>query len=295
MGAFSEFVSQNFNFYVMKDYENFIVELDIADSALTISEVIPILEGFQGIVYSMNSTLNKVYTCGFDDVSLEVVGFERGCLRIPLRIKKIFSSVVTSIGPDVLSGLILWYITSKLDSCTIQTSIEPVKIERSEVQRNRNLRDSVNKIASTVVNSDKITNLSLKYTDGKNQEVSITVDKKQLENVIMEIDDSVTTYDIPKATVLIVAPTLEAKSVQWKVRYNGRVLSMKMNDVAFLTLIDKRNISFSKGDVLTCDIEVVETMEMDGSQKRKYIITKVYDLPHFHRVDKVNEQKLPFE
>lgn len=279
----------------MKNYENFIVELGIVDSALTVSEVIPILEGFQGVVYSMNSTLNKVYTCGFDDVSLEVVGFEQGCLRIPLRIKKKFSSVVTVIGSEVISSLIAWYITSKLESCTVQTSMESVKIERSEVQRNRNLCDSVNKIASTVVNSDKITNLCLKYSDGKNQEVSITIDKKQMENAITEIDDSVTTYDIPKATILIVAPTLEAKSVQWKVRYNGRVLSMKMNDVAFLALIDKRNISFSKGDVLTCDIEVVETLEMDGSQKRKYIITKVYDLPHFHRINKASEQNLPFE
>lgn len=279
----------------MKDYENFIVELDIADSALTVSEVIPILVGFQGVVYSMNSTLNKVYTCGFDDVSLEVVGFEQGCLRIPLRIKKIFSSVITTIGRDVMSSLIVWYLTSKMDSCTVQTSTEPVKIERSKVQRNRNLRDSVNKIASTVINSDKITNLCLKYTDSKNQEVSITIDKKQMENAITEIGDSVTTFDIPKATILIVSPTLEAKSVQWKVRYNGKVLSMKMNDVAFLTLIDKRNISFSKGDVLTCDIEVVETMEMDGSQKRKYIITKVYDLPHFHRIDNASEQHLSFE
>lgn len=92
---------------VMKKYEDFVVELDIADSALTVSEVIPILKGFQGMACSLNTTLNKVYTCGFDDVSLEVVGFEHGCLRIPLRIKKQFSSVITSIGTDVIAGLIL--------------------------------------------------------------------------------------------------------------------------------------------------------------------------------------------
>lgn len=34
---------------VMKNYEDIVVELDIADSALTVSEVIPILEGFQGM------------------------------------------------------------------------------------------------------------------------------------------------------------------------------------------------------------------------------------------------------
>ena len=208
------------NLYSYVDYEKlrrYCLELDIADSALTVSEVIPILEGFQGMTYSLNTTLNKVYTCGFDDVSLEVVGFEHGCLRIPLRIKKQFSSVVTSIGNNVIAGLILWYLTPKLESCQVKTPLETVTIERSEVNKNRSLRDSVNKIANTVVNSDKISNLSLKYTDGNNQEVSVTIDKTQMASAITNIDDTTSCYDIPKATIQIVAPTLEAKSVQWKV------------------------------------------------------------------------------
>ena len=278
---------------IMKKFEDFVVELDIADSALTVSEVIPILEGFQGMACSLNTTLNKVYTCGFDDVSLEVVGFEHGCLRIPLRIKKQFSSVVTSIGTDVIAGLILWFLSSKLESCKVQTPLDTVTIERSEVNKNRSLRDSVNKIASTVVNSDKISNLSLIYTDANNQEVSVTIDKTQMAGAITNIDDSTSSYDIHKATIQIVAPTLEAKSVQWKVRYNGKVRAMKMNDMAFLTLIDKRNISFSKGDILTCDIQVIETLEMDGSTKVKYIISKVYGLPHYHRVPE--EKNINFE
>lgn len=279
--------------FFMKNYEDIVVELDIADSALTVSEVIPILEGFQGMTYSLNTTLNKVYSCGYEDVSLEVVGFEHGCLRIPLRIKKQFSTIVTSIGKDVIAGLMVWYLTSKLESCKVQTPLEPVTIERSEINKNRSLRDSVNKIANTVVNSGKISNLSLKYTDGNNQEVSVTIDKTQMASAITNIDDSTSSYDIHRATIQIVAPTLEAKSVQWKVRYDGRVRAMKMNDMTFLTLIDKRNISFSKGDVLTCDIQVIETLEMDGSTKVRYVISKVYGLPHYHRVPE--EQKLNFE
>lgn len=278
---------------IMKNYEDIVVELDIADSALTVSEVIPILEGFQGMTYSLNTTLNKVYTCGFDDVSLEVVGFEQGCLRIPLLIKKQFSTVVTSIGKYVIVGLMVWYLTSKLESCQVKTPLDTVTIERSEVNKNRSLCDSVNKIANTVVNSDKISNLSLKYTDANNQKVSVTIDKRQMASAITNIDDTTSCYDIPKATIQIVAPTLEAKSVQWKVRYDGKVRAMKMNDLAFLTLIDKRNISFSKGDVLTCDIQVIEALEMDGSTKVKYVISKVYGLPHYHRVPE--EQKIKFE
>ena len=54
-----------------------------------------------------------------------------------------------------------------------------------------------------------------------------------------------------------------------------------------------RKYSFSKGDVLTCDIRVFETLEMDGSTKVKYVISKVYGLPHYHRVPE--EQNINFE
>lgn len=54
-----------------------------------------------------------------------------------------------------------------------------------------------------------------------------------------------------------------------------------------------RKYSFSKGDVLTCDIQVFETLEMDGSTKVKYVISKVYGLPHYHRVPE--EQNINFE
>lgn len=67
---------------------------------------------------------------------------------------------------------------------------------------------------------------------------------------------------------------------------------MKMNDIAFLTLIDHRDISFRKGDVLICDIQLLETIELDGSVKQKYIITKVYDWPHYHRLEETKEQDL---
>ena len=54
-----------------------------------------------------------------------------------------------------------------------------------------------------------------------------------------------------------------------------------------------RKYSYSKGDVLTSDIQVFETLEMDGSTKVKYVISKVYGLPHYHRVPE--EQNINFE
>lgn len=168
-------------------------------------------------------------------------------------------------------------------------------IDRTEFDCNKKVRDSVNKIAKTVINSEKISNLSLKYRDEDNQEVSVQIDKNQLANRITDIEGDVVIQNISNVRLEIVSPTLEAKSVQWKVRYEGKVRSMKMNDLGFLELIGRRDIAFSKGDIITCNIQITEITEIDGSVKLKYAITQVHNFPHYHRVINAEEQNLNLE
>ncbi len=113
--------------------------------------------------------------------------------------------------------------------------------------------------------------------------------------MISDVEGDVVDQIIPKVRLEIVSPTLEAKSVQWKVRYDGKVRPMKMNDLGFLELIGRRDIAFSKGDVIICDLQVTETTELDGSVKTKYVIVRVYDFPHYHRVVNDEELNIKFE
>lgn len=276
----------------MNSSEYLELSLGVDDSSLPIADVISLLDGVQCMAVSLNKSLNRIYTCGFDEVSVEVVGFEHGSLKIPLCIKKVCSQYVSPIGKEVLAELILWYLTTDVNIFTLHTRQEEVNIERSEIARSRNVRDSVNKIASTVINSDKITNLSLKYNDDNNQEVSVTVDKHQLSQAIVPDDDVTDCTNVPNVMLQIVSPTLEAKSVQWKVRYEGKVRSMKMNDLGFLALVDNRDIAFSKGDILRCDIQIIDTENADGSIKRKYVITRVHSFPHYRRLNNVEEGQI---
>lgn len=89
--------------------------------------------------------------------------------------------------------------------------------------------------------------------------VSVIINKEQLAEVISDVEDDITIHNVPNVRLQIVSPTLEAKSVQWKVRYEGKVRAMKMNDLVFLQLIEHRDIAFGKGDFITCDIQIVET------------------------------------
>lgn len=85
----------------MRSVEQIQLTLGIDDSMVPIDELVPILEGFQGITLSLNDTLNKVYSCGFDKVSVKVLGLEHGSFRIPFSIDKfserIFCPIVTTV------------------------------------------------------------------------------------------------------------------------------------------------------------------------------------------------------
>ena len=220
----------------MRGFEQIQLTLGIEDSLVPIDELIPILDGFQGITLSINETLNKTYSCGFDKVTVQVLGFEHGSFRIPFSVDKISERIFCPVLSTVIGGLIVWYLTTDNNQMNIQLPNEKIPIERTEFDRNKKVRDSVNKIARTVINSDKISNLSLKYRDDENQEVSVQIDKNQLARRITDVEGDLVVQNISNVQLEIVSPTLEAKSVQWKVRYEGKVRSMKMNDLGFLEL-----------------------------------------------------------
>ena len=96
-------------------------------------------------------------------------------------------------------------MTTDKPQIDVQLPNDQILVERTEVLRNKMTKDSVNKIARTVINSHKISDISLKYTDN-NQEVAVRIDKNR---------------NVPNVRLEIVSPTLEDKSVQWKVRYDG--------------------------------------------------------------------------
>ena len=64
----------------MRESEQIELVLNVENSRVSIAELVPILQGFQGMAVSMNDTLNKVYSCGFDNVSIEVLGLEHGLM-----------------------------------------------------------------------------------------------------------------------------------------------------------------------------------------------------------------------
>ena len=279
----------------MRESEQIELVLNVENSRVSIEELVPILQGFQGMTISMNDTLNKVYSCGFDNVSIEVLGLEHGSFKIPFNVEKFSERFIYPTLSSFVGGLLLWYFTTDNSTLNVSLPNSEIEISRDDIYKNKQTRDSVNKIATTVINSCSIQSLALKYKDEEDRTVSVTINKEQLAETISDVEDDVAIHNVPNVRLQIVSPTLEAKSVQWKVRYEGKVRAMKMNDLGFLQLIEHRDIAFSKGDFITCDIQIVETEEIDGTIKVKYAITRVRKFPHYHRVNEAEEQNINFE
>lgn len=223
------------------------------------------------------------------------MAWNKAVLRYLFNVEKFSERFIYPTLSSFVGGLLLWYFTTDHPSLNVSLPNSDVEISRDDIYKNKQTRDSVNKIATTVINSSSIQSLALKYKDEEDRTVSVTINKELLAETISDVEDDVTIRNVPNVRLQIVSPTLEAKSVQWKVRYEGKVRAMKMNDLGFLQLIEHRDIAFSKGDFITCDIQIIETEEVDGTVKVKYVITRVRKFPHYHRVNEAEEQNINFE
>lgn len=93
----------------MRESEQIELVLNVENSRVSIAELVPILQGFQGMTISMNDTLNKVYSCGFDNVSIEVLGLEQGSFKIPFNVEKFSERFIYPTLSSFVGGLLLWY------------------------------------------------------------------------------------------------------------------------------------------------------------------------------------------
>jgi hypothetical protein len=80
-------------------------------------------------------------------------------------------------------------------------------------------------------------------------------------------------------TLEIVSPVLKRNRMSWKAIYNNQNISFKLKDDDFKNLIINKNLSFSNGTKLICDIETKQKMDDDGKIKESgrsvYNVSKI--------------------
>lgn len=74
----------------------------------------------------------------------------------------------------------------------------------------------------------------------------------------------------------VVSPVLKKSRAKWRGIYMEKAFNFKMQDKEFQQLVIQKNLSFSSGTILICDLEIKQKLDTDGDIKIKGY--EVYDV-----------------
>lgn len=268
--------------FEIKTTETFDIILESDSHAISSSELIAVLENYRDLLKGVNITLNKKYAAGYDIVDFDVIALEKGSFKIPTVIKKFTNDAAANAIGSIVAGLFVYNITST----KVSTPIEEIEVMKQDLMENHSTKEAVVNIAKVAVGSDSISGLSLNYTKSDGSVENVKIEKTQLEpiasmNTDVEPDIQVNVCTIP---LIVVAPVLDGKKVQWKFRLQtGQSISAKMDDDKFLDKMEKEHVAFGQHDVLKVELETTVTGAENGDPKYTYRVIKVIDYPKYKK------------
>ncbi len=260
------------------EYFDLILQTD--NNAITSLELIKYLSNLESLVKSVNHTLNKQYCIGYDQIQLNVIALEKGSFKIPTYFKKVVNSPYTV----ALFGVIVGKLFSS-DNQPIIYNINDstVEIHQDVIMSNHETAKAMSGIAKVTLESKGIKEMVISYETLENTREKLIVDNTYLKGLIFEdIDEPEKQSNIlPRATLTIISPVLEAEEAMWRFRMIDKKLSAKMTDSSFLELMKAKEIAFGYGDVIVADLETVITIKRDGTPDVKHYIRKVHEYPQY--------------
>ena len=63
---------------------------------------------------------------------------------------------------------------------------------------------------------------------------------------------------------------------KWRLNDGNNQISATINDEDFIRRVDRDQVSFSKGDILVCDVHVTQK-EIKGTLKTEYVVERVVE------------------
>lgn len=272
----------DYNDFTIKSIEDFEIILESEGHAVSSTELISILANYRQLLKGVNITLNKKYAAGYDVIDFDVIAFDQGSFRIPIKIKKFSYEVAVA----VVGGVIVNLLQNDVKSTTVRTSNEVIEVSKLDLMENLSTKEAVVNIAKTAVESDSISGLSLNYTKEDGTSENIRIEKKQLEpiaSINTDVEPQVQT-NMCEMRLVVVAPVLDDKKVQWKFRtQTGQNISAKMDDADFLEKLEKEHIAFGKHDVLQVVLETTVTYNEDDQPRYTHVVKHVIDYPRYKK------------
>ena len=142
-----------------------------------------------------------------------------------------------------------------------------VKIYKSNFYRNVKNETKVLKVSTQLIDENQKPITKEQFIVRKEFQ-DLIIDNYQIEDDYKE-----------QITMEIVSPVLQGNSLRWKAILNGEVITFNMRDKKFKDLILTRNLKFSNGTKIICDLETKRKMNKEGDiilgAKSVYSVTAI--------------------
>ena len=268
---------------IQQEFFEFI--LNSKEHSIPIDDLSIFLKNIDKLILSINGTLCKKWNVGYDDIEISVLALEKGSFKIPLSFKKVLNSpLFVSTAATIIGGLVVNSLTNSSQPITIINNEGGViNIYNNEVIQNPSTQESINEIATTVIENPKVNSLSIKYEKDNSDTSQIDISKHTLQSVIRDIPDNELSNKLYKQELEIISPVFVAEPRNWKVLLNGKSVSVYLRDLDFLETMKAQGIAFGFGDKIVADIDV-EIHTTEKSTKTKYTVTKVISYPRYTKI-----------
>tara|TARA_R100000655_G_scaffold108847_1_gene161749 strand:+ start:628 stop:1566 length:939 start_codon:yes stop_codon:yes gene_type:complete len=203
-----------------------------------------------------------------------------------------FGGLISKILADVVANNIKTDTeTEKLKKQKLELEIEKLKKELEEIDLKKehspeviNLKDRLalyaaetNKVKVSKSNFYRFLNSEDKIIRFATRQVNADLEPLEKENVVPKKDFSkfiINEADIEpdfknNVEIEIVSPVLKRSRANWRGIYNDKAFNFKMKDKRFQQMVIQKNLNFSSGTLLICDLELKQKLDSEGEVKIK--------------------------
>jgi hypothetical protein len=271
----------------------------LRDGAMDVRDLAPALMALGQLFDAANQNISPE-----SQIKLDVKATERGSFQIVLELSQNWSSQVLEFfaSPDVsgATNLLSWVLgiggpasigliglvkmlrgkgpdkIEKLADNTMRLTIGSesfvIPFELLRLYQDLAVRSALQKLVEEPLKKDGIDTFSVK----QDKITVVSIDKSESESFTKpSLPDEILIEQVRRAAFSIISLAFKEDN-KWRLYDGNTQISATISDADFLQRVDANQVSFSKGDILMCDVKITQKRTPEGL-KTDYIVERVVE------------------
>ena len=274
--------------------ESLIINYTGNDSEIDVVTLVTTLVHYEAII----KNINQIAGDGHREIELKVKGLERGSFKIDILLVEKLIDMFSTGNVGYLASVVviikfIFDLYKRLKGKPIcENEIESIKRKIDEINKDKDIKIDVDVIVNSYNSQNTRSSISKTIAAAKNDKAVTGIELINNGSTFVEIDESefaeliyddfdkeveveTIKYIIAKDAILrIITLSFESKK-SWEFIFNGFPIKLPVQDATLSSLIDE-GMSFSKGDALNVDLEIMQEYDpkCDAYRNKKFRIDK---------------------